>query len=162
MKEAYFKKKLTELSEEAQRINQLITMQKNQLDRIEARIGDFKEVLKRLKDVNMFKQQAIKELKQENSDHIEVISNQLKEKNEKNLKKQVEQRSMILNETKEQLKKDAELFEQYTDMVKDAKISTVFLKEFHHLLLLKLVNKGVLSHREITEIKKRAEKRSLE
>lgn len=67
---------------------------------------------------------------------------------------------MLLNETKGLLKEDQLLFQEYTQVVREAEMATVFLKEFHHLLLLKLVNKGVFSTRDLSEIKKRAEKRS--
>ncbi len=161
MKEAYLKKKLTKLAEEAQEIKQYITMQKNQLDRIEARIRDYKSLLKRLDDVDLFKQDALKELKQKNSNHLDQITVQLQQDNEKQLKKLVEDKSMMLNETKELLEQDQVLFQKYTQIVREAEMATVFLKEFHHLLLLKLINKGVFTQRDLSEIKKRAEKRSV-
>ncbi len=161
MKEAYLKKKLTELSERGQQIGKHISMLQNQLDRIEARVGEYKNLLKRLDDVSSFTQNSMKELKQQNTEHLEHLSDRLRMKNESLIKKQLQDKSLSLNEATEQVAEDAALFKAYGKMVKEAAISSLFLKEFHHLMLLKLVNKGVFTHREINEMKKRAEKRSV-
>ena len=160
MKEAYLKKKLTELAEEADEIKQQLVMRRNQLDRMEARILDFKSLLKRLDELDSFKETTVKELKQQNQQYMKEVSDELKERNDQLMKKSLEDKSMLLNETKGLLKEDQLLFQEYTQVVREAEMATVFLKEFHHLLLLKLVNKGVFSTRDLSEIKKRAEKRS--
>jgi len=158
MKEVYLQKKLTELSEECQIIRQRITMRTNELETLEQRLGDLRILLERLKNIEQFKHDILKELIEENNNHLTEINKDLHDQLEKQLDNKLEKKSFLLNETLTHVKKDAALFQKNQEVIDEAQSTASYVKEFHRLLMLKLINKGILSHRELKEIEQRAEK----
>ena len=158
MKEGYLQKKLTELSEECQIIQQRITMRKNELELLEQRVGELKDLLKRLKKVEQFNEESLKELKEVNTLVINEVKKNLQDTIQKKLEDSLENKSFLLNKSLNQLEKDAAVFEKNQQVIDEAMMTALFIKEFHHLLMLKLINKGIISHREVKEIEQRAEK----
>jgi hypothetical protein len=77
---------------------------------------------------------------------------------QKQLDDRLEQKSFLLNKTLKQVEKDADLFQENQAVIDEARLAALYVKEFHRLLMLKLINKGILTHREITELDQRAEK----
>ena len=159
MKEGYLQGKITELFEKTREIEQIHKMQQEELNRFMEQIGGFKQLLKRLKDVEMFKEESLKEVREENSQAIKDAVEKATYRLEKTIKDDIEHRSFILNELKQQLEGDQQLFTRYTDQLENLEESLGFLIEYHRLLALKLINKGVLSTREKEEIERRAKKR---
>jgi len=159
MKEGYLQGKITELFEKTREIEQIHKMQQEELNRFMEQIGGFKQLLKRLKDVEMFKEESLKEVREENSQDIKDAVEKATYRLEKTIKDDIEHRSFILNELKQQLEGDQQLFTRYTDQLENLEESLGFLIEYHRLLALKLINKGVLSTREKEEIERRAKKR---
>jgi hypothetical protein len=117
-----------------------------------------KDLLKRLKNVEQFKEESIKELKELNSTLITDSVDNLRADIQKKINDQLEHKGFLLNKVSKQLEDDITIFEENQKHINEARETALFIKEFHHLLLLKLINKGVLSHREKTEIEQRAEK----
>ena len=159
MKEGYLQGKITELFEKTREIEQIHKMQQEELNRFMEQIGGFKQLLKRLKDVEMFKEESLKEVREENSQAIKDAVEKATYRLEKTIKDDIEHRSFILNELKQQLEGDQQLFTRYTDQLENLEESLGFLIEYHRLLALKLINKGVLSTREKEEIECRAKKK---
>lgn len=159
MKEGYLQGKIAELFEKTREIEQIHKMQQEELNRFMEQIGGFKQLLKRLKDVETFKEDSLKSIHEENTMVITEAVEKATYRLEKTLKDDVEHRSFLLNELKQQLEKDKDLFETYTDQLENLDESLRFLTEYHRLLALKLINKGVISTREKEEIERRAKKR---
>jgi hypothetical protein len=159
MKEGYLQGKIAELFEKTREIEQIHKMQQEELNRFMEQIGGFKQLLKRLKDVETFKEDSLKSIHEENTMVITEAVEKATYRLEKTLKDDVEHRSFLLNELKQQLEKDNDLFETYTDQLENLDESLRFLTEYHRLLALKLINKGVISTREKEEIERRAKKR---
>ena len=158
MKEAYLQKKLTELSEESQKISQQIKMRRNELETLEQRLGELKVLLTRLKKVEQFIEESMKELKEKNSELIIQQATELEQHLQKQIDDRLEHKSFLLNQTLSQLEKDTSLFQKNQVNIDEARLKALYVKEFHRLLMLKLINKGILTHREIKEIQLRSEK----
>jgi len=158
MKEAYLQKKLTELSEESQKISQQIKMRRNELETLEQRLGELKVLLTRLKKVEQFIEESMKELKEKNSELIIQQATELEQHLQKQIDDRLEHKSFLLNQTLSQLEKDTSLFQKNQVNIDEARLTALYVKEFHRLLMLKLINKGILTHREIKEIQLRSEK----
>lgn len=158
MKEGYLQGKIIELFEKTREIEQIHKIQQEELNRFQEQIGGFKQLLKQLKDVETFKESSLKTLKEENNRVLTETLERATYRLEKNLKDDLEHRSFVLNELHVQLEKDKSLFTQYISQLERLDESLSFLTEYHKLLALKLINKGVLSTREKEEIERRAKK----
>ena len=160
MKEGYFQKKLTELAEKQQRLSSSLKLLDAEIDRIESRVGGLKPVIKRLNDVEAFKEQSLDELKKENDEKITQIQNEVSKLLRKEVKDVTRKKADTLEETLSQIEEDKELFKKYAESISSIETEITYVKEFHRLLLMKLVNKGVLSYHEQKEIDRRASKKS--
>lgn len=159
MKEGYFQKKLTELSEKQQDLSKVLKLYESEIDRLESRIGGLKPVIKRLNDVEAFKQQSLDVLKKENAKRINRVKHEIDEKVSKQVKDIIREKASILEKNSEQIEKDEALFKKYAKSISSIESEISFVKEFHRLLVMKLVNKGVLSYHEQQEINQRATKK---
>ena len=159
MKEGYFQKKLTELAEKQQDLSKLLEMYESEIDRLESRIGGLKPVIKRLNDVESFKEQSLEELKKENEKKINQVKDELGTKVTQQVKDIIHKKSEILEKSSNQIDQDAALFNQYASSISSIESEIMYVKEFHRLLVMKLVNKGILSYHEQQEIDRRATKK---
>jgi hypothetical protein len=160
MKEGYFQKKLTELAEKQQSLSSALKLIDAEIDRLEYRIGELKPVIKRLNNVEAFKEQSLNELKQSNDIKIEQVKTELEDELKKQVKEITTKKAAVLEESNQQIKKDEELFSRYANKISTIESEIGYVKEFHRLLVMKLVNKGVLSYHEQQEIDRRASKQS--
>ena len=159
MKEGYLQGKITELFEKTREIEQIHKMQQEELKRFMEQIGGFKQLLKRLKDVEAFKESSLKTIQEENTAILSEALEKATLRFQKTIKDDLEHRSFMLNELKKQLDEDKKIFARYVDQLSSLEESLAFLLEYHRLLALKLINKGVISTREKEEIERRAKKR---
>ncbi|MDG6219143.1 MAG: hypothetical protein QCI00_06860 [Candidatus Thermoplasmatota archaeon] len=159
MKEGYFQKKLTELAEQQQKLSSSLTLLEAEIERLEYRIGGLKPIVKRLNDVESFKDLTLDELKKENDSLIQEAKNDLIQASEKIVKEITNKKIDVIQESRIQIKKDEELFKRYAEGIASIQSDIVYVKEFHRLLVMKLVNKGVLSYQEQQEIDKRSSKK---
>ncbi|MBS3801600.1 MAG: hypothetical protein KGY65_02490 [Candidatus Thermoplasmatota archaeon] len=159
MKEGYFQKKLTELAEKQQDLSSALQLLEAEIDRLESRIGGLKPVIKRLNDVEAFKQQSLEVLKKENEKKINQVKNEIGEKASKQVKDITREKAAILEKSSKQIEKDEALFKKYAKSISSIEADISFVKEFHRLLVMKLVNKGILSYHEQQEIERRSTKK---
>lgn len=160
MKEGYFQKKLTELAEKQQNLSSSLKLLDAEIDRIESRIGGLKPVIKRLNDVEAFKEQALAALKKRNDEKITRVQKKVGQQLRKEVKDVTRKKADTLEESLSQIKKDEKVFNKYAASISSIETEITYVKEFHRLLLMKLVNKGVLSYHEQQEIDRRASKKS--
>lgn len=160
MKEGYFQKKLTELAEKQQDLSSDLKLLEAEIDRIESRVGGLKPLIRRLNNIESFKEQVLDELKKKNSEKIKIVQDEFEDQLKKQVRDVTHKKADTLRESVDQVKEDKELFKKYVKSIDSIESEIKFVKEFHRLLVMKLVNKGILSYREQREINKRAMKKS--
>jgi DNA anti-recombination protein RmuC len=159
MKEGYFQKKLTEIAEKQQDLSKALQLYESDINRLESRIGGLKPVIKRLNDIELFKEKSLDELKKENEKKINRVQDELGENVSKQVKNLIRKKSEILEKSINQINQDAALFKKYATSISSIESEILYVKEFHRLLVMKLVNKGILSYHEQQEIDRRASKK---
>jgi hypothetical protein len=109
-----------------------------------------------------FKEQIAKEIKSENQKLIDVEL----EKISKNVSKQVDKilatKSQNLDKTADYLKNKESEFKKQSAVLNDIYKEIIYLREHNQILMMKLVNKGILSDREVEEIDRRSLKKAKE
>ena len=83
MKEGYMQMKIAEFTDKCNQIEQMLAMEDSKIRLLQEKVGEYKEIIKKLQDVQEFKNQTITEIRKEN----EVV-----------LKKQIEEVSQRLSE----------------------------------------------------------------
>jgi hypothetical protein len=159
MKEGYLQKKIAEFSEKISTFEHRLDFKETEFERLENQLGGFKQLLKKLKDIETLKDQAVKQITYENQMQIEKSIERTIIKLEKTTKKMVDSQTALLQKTLEQIKKDERIFNNTVNEIESLKEQVKFYQEFHRLFMLKLINKGILNHRELNEVELRAKKR---
>ena len=159
MKEGYFQKKLTALAEKQQALSKALQLYESEINRLEERIGGLKPVIKRLDDIESFKEQSLAELKKENEKKINQVKNNVTDMLTRQVKDITHNKADILDKSNKQIEKDEALFKKYAESICTIESEILYVKEFHRLLVMKLVNKGILSYHEQQEIDRRASKK---
>ncbi|UCB58984.1 MAG: hypothetical protein JSV67_01420, partial [Thermoplasmatales archaeon] len=75
MKDGYLQMKIQELNDKCKQINQMLSMEKSKIELLEDRVGGLKELIKKFKDLEDFKENILKEIKKENQ---QIISEEIK------------------------------------------------------------------------------------
>lgn len=159
MKEGYLQIKIAELYEKCKKIDQMINMEKSKLILLQEQVGGFKDLLKKLKDLDELKKYTINTIKDENE---KILANQIK-----NLSKKLSETYKTSIEHKnnkiDQFLKNIENIEnekKTRDGIIDKRINEIeYLLEHNNLLMMKLANKGIISEREINEMDTRSYKK---
>lgn len=159
MKEGYFQKKLTELSEKQQELSSSFNLLQAEIDRIETRVGGLKPLIKRLNDVDSFKEQTLSEISSKNDDRMKRIQKEFADSLKKEVRDVTHKKADVLENSVKEIQKDKELFKRYTSSISAIESDIGYVKEFHRLLVMKLVNKGVLTYHEQEEINRRSLKK---
>lgn len=160
MKEGYIKLKIAELNDKCNQIDQIISMEKSKLELLESRVGGFKDLIKKLKDLDDFKDNMIKEIKKGNQVLLEKEIANISKKVSNDIElsliskiKEIEKISNYITSREEELTKQSE---KISDI--DSKID--YLLNHNNYLMMKLVNKGVISDREVNELHLRSRKKT--
>jgi hypothetical protein len=158
MKEGYLKLKISELNDKCNNIDQMISMEKSKIELLEERVGGLKELIKKLQDLDEFKEKILKQIQEDNqkiiTEEIKLISNKI----EKNID------SVVRNKTKEIEKSLIYIYgcekkiNQQNEMISQINKKISYLLKHNDFLMMKLVNKSVLSDREVNELKVRSSK----
>jgi len=158
MKEGYLQKKIVEFSEKINNFEHRLEFKETEFQRLEEQLGGFKQLLKKLKDIETITDQTIKQINETNSIEIKKSVNLTLEKLEKSTKKLIDRQSKSLNDALDQIKKDRITFSNSVNEINELKQQVEYYQEFHRLLMLKLINKGIINHRELNEVELRAKK----
>ncbi len=73
MKEGYLQLKIRELNDKCKKIDQMMEMEKSKIELLEEKVGGHKNLIKKLKDLEKFKENIIKQVKEENNEVIKSI-----------------------------------------------------------------------------------------
>ncbi|MCK4347639.1 MAG: hypothetical protein KAW47_03395 [Thermoplasmatales archaeon] len=160
MKEGYLQTKIAELNDKCKQIDQMISMEKSKLLLLQEQVGGFKELLKKLKNIEDVKEQTVSRINEENEklikSHIEELSKNVTGIIETSLKrktKKIDETLDYLREREGEINQQAETIAQQTKDIN-------FLIEHNNLLMMKLANKGILTQREIDEMHRRSSKKA--
>lgn len=160
MKEGYIKLKIAEINDKCKQIEQMISMEKSKIELLEHRVGGFKELIKKLQDLDDFKANMIKEIKKDNQDLLEKEIKNISKKVSDDIElsmigkiKEIEKIMKFITSREKELDNQTEKISQI-----DKKID--YLLNHNNFLMMKLVNKGILSDREVNELHIRSSKKS--
>lgn len=159
MKEGYIQLKISELNDKCTQIDQMILMEKSKIELLEQRVGGLKELIKKLEELDKFKEIQMKQLRDENKalleKEIDSISKKIADDIEvvvKNKIKDIEKTMNYLTNRENEIKEQNKIISQMNE-----KIS--YLLKHNELFMMKLVNKAVLTYREVEEMDTRSSKK---
>ena len=156
MKEGYLQLKISELNDKCNKIDQMFSLEKSKIELLEERIGGLKELIKKLKDLDSFKEDILKDLKKENenilSKEIKELSEKIPDETDKMIEDKTKKIDRFLEKYEENIRKHAKLMDDMNE-----KIS--YLVKHNNYLMMKLVNKAILSDREVNELDMRSSKK---
>jgi hypothetical protein len=159
MKEGYIQLKISELNDKCNEIDQKFSLEKSKIELLEERVGGLKELIKKLKDLESFKENILKEIQKENQN---IISKEIKNISDKIPESAGE---IIENKTKEidiflqKMKNYEEEIIKQEKLINNINEKINYLSKHNEYLMMKLVNKAVLSDREVDEMDKRSAKK---
>ena len=160
MKEGYIKLKIAEINDKCKQIEQMISMEKSKIELLEQRVGGFKELVKKLQDLDNFKDNMLKQIKKDNRDLLEKeiknISKRVSDDIELSLKTKIKEIEKIMNYITSREKE----IDQQTERISQITKKINYLLNHNDFLMMKLVNKAVLSDREVNELHIRSTKKS--
>ena len=160
MKNGYLQLKISELNDKIIKLDQIIKMENSKIDLLEGRLGNLKQLIKKLKDLDNFKNNIIKENKVENK---KIINNQI-EKLTKKISNDID--SILKTKFKDMdeisllLKNNIDTIKKQIGVISDLTYNISYLKLCNEFLMMKLVNKAIISDREVEEINRRAYNRA--
>jgi hypothetical protein len=160
MKEGYLQLKIAELNDKCNQIEKMLALEDSKLRFLQEKVGEYKEVIKKLQDIEAFKTQTIVDIREENEkiikNHVEQVSHKLSEVQHELIAgkaNKINETLQVLQKREDELFKQAEALRQHTKDI-------TFLLEHNEFLMMKLVNKNVLSGNDVTEMQRRATKKA--
>lgn len=159
MKEGYLQTKIAEMQEKCKQLEQLMSMERSKIALLEEKVGGAKELIKKLKNLETFKEQIAKEIKSENQKVIDVELEKISKNVTKQVGKILATKSQDMDKTTDYLKNKESEFEKQSAVLNEIHKDILYLREHNQILMMKLVNKGILSDREVEEIDRRSLKK---
>lgn len=160
MKEGYLQLKISELNDKCTQIDQMISMEKSKIELLEQRVGGLKELIKKLQDLDEFKDKILNQIQKDNQklilEEIKSISNKIADDIDSLVKSKTKEIENIMIYMKS---REKEIFQQ-TETISQINKKINYLLNYNNFLMMKLVNKGFLSDREVTELNSRSSKKS--
>lgn len=160
MKEGYIQLKIAEINDKCKNIEQMINFEKSKIQLLEEKVGGFKDLIKKLENIDNFKDNLLKEIKKENKDFLEDEINKISKKIASDIEDVLITKIKDLeNKITYIIKQENELDKQ-TEMIKEINNKISYLLNYNNFLMMKLVNKAVLSDGEVNEMHMRSTKES--
>lgn len=160
MKEGYLQMKISEFNDKLTQLEQLFSLEESKIRLLQEKVGEYKEVIKKLQDVQEFKNQAITEIRKENetiiSNQIQQISQRLSEM----LKELTTSKAEKMNETIALLQKREEEITTQAEQIQQHTKQLIYLLEHNDILMMKLANRKVLNEHDVVEMQRRATKKA--
>ncbi|MBN2599325.1 MAG: hypothetical protein JXA75_02195 [Candidatus Thermoplasmatota archaeon] len=160
MKEGYLQMKIAEFNDKCTQLEQMLAMEDSKIHLLQEKVGEYKELIKKLQDVQEFKHQTIAEIRKENEailkNQVEQVSQRLSEVQKELTMSKAEKLNetiALLQKREEELTKQATLLERHT---KDL----IYLYEHNDILMMKLVNRNVLNEHDVVEMQRRSKKKA--
>lgn len=160
MKEGYIQLKLAEINDKCKNIEQVINFEKSKIQLLEEKVGGFKDLIKKLENIDSFKYNLLKEIKKENKELLEFEISKISKKIASDIE------TLLITKIKDLEGKIAYIIKQENELDKQKEKLTElnnnisYLLSYNNFLMMKLVNKVVLSDREVNEMHNRSLKES--
>ncbi len=152
--------KISEFNDKLTQLEQLFSLEESKIRLLQEKVGEYKEVIKKLQDVQEFKNQAITEIRKENetviSNQIQQISQRLSEM----LKELTTSKAEKMNETIALLQKREEEITTQAEQIQQHTKQLIYLSEHNDILMMKLANRKVLNEHDVVEMQRRATKKA--
>jgi hypothetical protein len=159
MKEGYLQTKIAELNEKCKQIDHMITMEKSKILLLTEQVGGFKELLKKLKDIERIKEETVNHINNENEKLIKNQIEKIQNKTTKIIETKLHQKTQNIDKTFDYLQERENEINKHTEMISNQTKEINFLIEHNNLLMMKLANKGIITQREIDEMHRRSSKK---
>jgi len=159
MKEGYLQLKISELNDKCVEIDQMINLEKTKIQRLEEKVGGLKELIKKLNDLEEFKNNLLTQIQKSNKENISNEIKMLSNNVAKNIESLVNDKTREIEKILEYMRKREKETEQQTMLLSDLKEKIEYLLKHNEILMMKLVNKTILSDREVEELDKRSSKK---
>ena len=160
MKEGYLQLKISELNDKCTQIDQMISMEKSKIELLEQRVGGAKELIKKLRDLDDFKDSILKQIQK---DYQKILTDEIKSVSDKiagNIDSLVKSKTKEIENILDYMKSREKEINQQTEMISQVNKKIDYLLNHNNFLMMKLVNKGVLTGREVDELDTRSSKKS--
>jgi DNA repair exonuclease SbcCD ATPase subunit len=159
MKEGYIQLKISELNDKLNKIDQMFSLEKSKIELLEEKVGGLKELVKKLKDLDSFKENILKEVQKENQNILSKEIKNISDKIPKSVGETIENKTKEIDIFLQKMKKYEEEMIKQEKLINSLNEKINYLSKHNEYLMMKLVNKAVLSDREITELDNRSAKK---
>jgi hypothetical protein len=160
MKEGYIKLKIAELNDKCKQIDQIISMEKSKLELLEEKVGGFKDLIKKLQDLDNFKDNLLKQIKKDNQNLLEKEITNISKKVSNDIEKKIISKIKEIEKIMDFIKNYKEELILQSEKISDINENISYLLNHNNFLMMKLVNKGLISDREVNELHIRSRKKS--
>ena len=159
MKEGYLQLKISELNDKINEINQKFSFEKSKIELLEERVGGLKELIKKLKNLDTFKNNILKEIQKENQNIIDKEIKNISDIIPESVGEIIENKTREIDIFLEKMKKYEEEIIKQQKLIDDMTERINYLLKHNEYLMMKLVNKTVLSDMEVNELDRRSAKK---
>jgi len=159
MKEGYLQLKIAELDAKCKKIDEMISLEKSKIQLLEGRVGGSKELIKKLKDLESFKQETVKQIKKENQEVLTSQIDKISKKIADNIESSIIKKQKEMDNNLDFMKSIEEIVNKQNKIISDLDKKIDYLMKHNELFMMKLVNKSIISDREVNEMHKRSEKK---
>ncbi len=160
MKEGYVHMKIAEFNDRCTQLEQLLSMEDAKLRLLQEKVGEYKEVIKKLQDITEFKNQTLAAIRKENETLLKNQIEQTTQRLSEVLKELTTKKTEKINVTLELLQKREADITQYAARLEQHTKQLIFLLEYNDILMMKLANRNVLNEHDVIEMKRRATKKA--
>jgi len=159
MKEGYIQLKISELNDKCNKIDQMFSFEKSKIELLEERVGGLKELIKKLKDLESFKENILKDVIKENQNFISKEIKNISDKIPESAGEIIESKTKEIDVFLEKMRNYEEEIIKQEKYINNLNEKINYLLKHNEYLMMKLVNKAVLSDREVNELDQRSAKK---
>ena len=159
MKDGYLQLKIQELNDKCKRIDQMFSMEKSKIELLEERVGGLKDLIKKLKDLEEYKENILKDIKKDNQQSLNQEINSITDKISQSIDTLLKNKGREFEKNLEYLKNLENNIDNQNIIIEELNKKINYLIKHNELFMMKLVNKAVLSDREVNELHSRSSKK---
>jgi hypothetical protein len=159
MKEGYLQLKISELNDKCTQIDQMILMEKSKIELLEQRVGGLKELIKKLEELDKFKENQLKQIRDENRVLLEKEINNISKKIADDIETIVKNKIRDIEKTMKYLTNRENEIKEQNRIISQMNEKISYLLKYNELLMMKLANKSIITYKEIEEMDIRSSKK---
>ena len=160
MKEGYIQLKIAEINDKFKKLDQMISMEKKRLNLLEESVGGFKDLIKKIRDIDNFKDELQKQIKRHNKDLLSEEIKKISKKIADKIDVLVKSKIIEIEESIKSLSKREKDLQKQNDTISEIDKKVSYLLRHNELFMMKLVNKAIITDREVNEMHMRSSKKS--